>query len=430
MMRPVEWRAKWNRLLEQSRRRGNPETSPFPTAAQLDLLKAALLPADQAAPAWRRWKARGLELETADSDSIRMLSQLWTNRAAAGIGADDLPLIKGVYRKAFASNAVSLRAAIGATELLATADVPALLLKGAALLASTQQLGLRLIGDVDVLVPEADARRTIDVLSGAGYTGVEPSRPVGVTHAWACWTPDRARQIDVHWWAFKTAGDDTAMFETAEPARLFGRQVLVPSATDMLLTIVANAFPGAGAPLRWIADAMVISQIGSIDWDVVLERTRRPGLTLNTAAGLEFLSREFGMPVPPHVIAELRGRRVHWVERAAHWAVVNDPGFGRGLLDQAERYRARRLHPVGEVPRDFVGHLAQIRRQRRRDVVRRAPRTALRTAAVLAIRAGERGRSPGNHAAPQAASPSPSTPRARHRGNGDGSRPPGSGRPG
>lgn len=68
------------RLRKLGRRQFEPEQLPFPTASQLDLLRAALLPAEQAAPARQRWKARGLELQSADRDSIRIFSHLWSNR--------------------------------------------------------------------------------------------------------------------------------------------------------------------------------------------------------------------------------------------------------------------------------------------------------------------------------------------------------------
>lgn len=388
-----EWRGAWERLVAESRRPVARDKLPFPTEAQLDLLRAALLPAERAAPAWRRWKSRGLDLETVDGDSFRMLSHLWTNREAAGVGAADLPILKGVYRQALATNAVVLASAVDATKVLRGAGIPVLFIKGAALLTLTGQLGLRLIGDVDVLVPESEAERAVGVLSAAGYTSVASSLPVGVVHAWACRSPNGGHQLDVHWWAFKTAGDDSPMFETAQTRVVLGQEVLIPSATETLLMTVANAFPGAGAPLRWIADAMALFEVGAdpIDWEVVLRRTLRTGLTLNVAAGLAFLAREFDAPVPRDVIEQLRRRRVHWRERAAHWSAVHNPGPGRVLFDQLERHQARRVYRPHNTPRDFPAYLAEIRRSRRSDVLRRVPRTAIRTTAIVLMRYGRLG---------------------------------------
>jgi hypothetical protein len=341
------------------------EQLPFPTAAQLDLLKAAVLPAAEAAPAWQRWKARGLRLEAVDEASGRLFSQLWANREAAGIGAEDLTLLKGVYRQALANNAVAIAGAFDAIQPLLDNGIPVVFFKGAAMIAiAGGRLGLRRINDVDVLIPEADAERAIAILTAAGHEA-KPDQPpavLGLYQAWACLARNGA-ELDLHWWAFKVAGDDSVVFETAREATLLGRRVLIPSTTESLVSAVGNAFSGRppGSPARWVADAMLLFELegAAIDWEVLLERARRPGLTLGLSRGLEFLVCEFGAPVPAWVLAELRRRPTTLRERAAYWAAVNDPRVGLALLDQLEQHRTRRLHYSTGVPRDFLGHLAQ-----------------------------------------------------------------------
>ena len=134
-----------------------------------------------------------------------------------------------------------------------------------------------------------------------------------------------------------------------------------------------------------------------IDWQLLLDRARRPGLTLSVAAGLEFLAREFDAPVPVYVIDELRQRPVSWQERATHWAEVRRPVVGMGLLSQLVRHKARRDYYASGLPRDFLWHVAQIRfgpQARRRDLLRGAPRNVARNVALLAIRYGARATPP------------------------------------
>lgn len=353
----------------------------MPTEAQLELLKAAVLPAEQAEPAWRRWKSRGVPLVEVDNASSRLFSQLWTNRSAAAIGEEELPLLKGVYRQALASNAVTLNSAFETTQPLIEAGIPVVFIKGAAMIAAAGgRLGLRRIIDVDVIVPEAEAERAVATLKAAGYrekcpTGLPPA--FGLHHAWTC-IATNGSELDLHWWAYKTPGDDQSLFETARPATLLGRPVLIPSTTEMLVMTVAGAFVGAppDAPLRWIADAMELIELEGdhIEWDVLLQRAWRPGLTLGLLAGLEFLAREFDAPIPPYVLADLRRRPVTLRERGAHWAACHDPRVGLRLLNHLEMHRTRRLHDPSGVPRDFLGHLAQAtgaRTGKRRDVFER-----------------------------------------------------------
>lgn len=364
------------------RPRAKPEDLPFPTAAQMDLLKAAVLPAEHAAPAWQRWKARGLQLQTVEDASHRMFSPLWVNRDAAAIGPEDRPLLKGVYRAALANNAVVLASALDATQILTDAGIPVLFFKGAAMIATApNRLGLRRTADGDVLIPESDAVRAVALLTAAGFPpkdGYQAGPLIGILHAWTCTGPNDS-ELDVHWSAFKTPGDDRVMFDTARAATLLGRPVLIPSATEMLIISVANGFSRAPAsPLRWIADALLVLQTDAdaIQWETLVQRARRPGLTLGLTAGLEFLAREFGAPVPPTVLAELRRLPVSWQERSAHWAAVNTvPRKVETLLHEAAKHRARRLHYSTGVPRDLLGHLAQstgAMSGKRRDVFERA----------------------------------------------------------
>lgn len=116
-------------------------------------------------------------------------------------------------------------------------------------------------------------------------------------HSWQCTTPN-GYGIDLHWWAFKPAGDDSSMFETARIADLLGRKVLVPSPTENLLVTVANAFWIYGTPMRWIADSLLILRTGTIEWDTVLQRADRPGLLPGLSVGLAYLAREFDAPGP------------------------------------------------------------------------------------------------------------------------------------
>lgn len=391
--------AKWNSLVERSRRPFDPDALPFPTEAQLDLLKAALLPAEHAEPAWRRWKARGKPLDTVYGPSTRLFPHLWANREAAGIGVHDLPLLKGVYRQTLADNAVKLRTALDTTRLLVEAGIPVLFLKGAAMIAiSGGRLGLRPFADVDVLVPEPDAERAVALLLDAGHTPtLEPAR-IGFTHGWPCRHPNGS-ELDVHWWAFKTAGDDSGIFQAAQESTLLGQTVLIPSATDCLVGALAHAFPDQGSPLRWITDSMLIFEKcgDQIDWQLLLDRARRPGLTLGLVAGLELLVTEFGAPVPAYVIDELRRRPVSWQEHAAHWVAVNRPLVGVRLLSQLVRHKARREYYTSGLPRDLCWHMAQINRgpqARRRDLLRGAPRNVARNVALLAIRYGARATPP------------------------------------
>jgi hypothetical protein len=341
-----------------------PEDRPFPTPAQLDLLRAALLPAPAAAAAWRRWNERGMRLEVLDQPSHRMLSQLWTNREAAAIDPRDRPLLKGVYRQVLAENALVLSAGLDAVRTLEASQIPVVLIKGPAFLAfAGGHLGLRKTTDMDVLVPERDHAVAARVLMDIGY------RPKGgqsdVVLARRAWSgyDQRGFELDLHWWGYKTAGDDSCVFADARPSTLLGRPVLIPSPSEMLCSTIANAVvPGDAAPMRWIGDAMtLLSPDGvGVDWSVIVARAIARELTLPIGAGLQFLATELGAPVPSGALRELAAvstsRRARWSHRMAL-----SPGSSAWLFMEMERHRAVRAHVADATPRDILGYLKQVR---------------------------------------------------------------------
>lgn len=387
-----DWRGRWDRLIADSKWEVTPEALPFPTDAQLDLLKAALLPAESAAPAWRRWKARGLELQTvADHASMNVFPQLFANREAAGIGIEDLLLLKGIYRHTVAYNAAALSNGLTMVRLLESAGIPVLFIKGAAIIGMLGALGVRRIDDVDILIPESDAERAISIVLAGGYRDAKPdSRLVGFSHARA-YRKATGPPVDIHWRAFKNAGDDSGFFKSAREATVLGHTVRVPSATDSLVLTFANAFQLWGSPLmRWISDSVWILRNCEIDWALMLERAHRPGVAPALTEGLTYLAREFNAPVPAEVLIELRRIPVSWQERGAHWAVMNRPPVGAFTLEQLDRHRARRLHSSDNWPRDFLWHMAASSGTQRRDLIRRAPRTAARSVALLLLIGGRK----------------------------------------
>ncbi|XAY03991.1 hypothetical protein DSM112329_00817 [Paraconexibacter sp. AEG42_29] len=340
-----------------------PEELPLPTPAQLDLLRAALLPAPAAARAWARWGERGLRLGTTDRASRRLLGQLHHNHRAAGVGPEDVARLRASGHRTFAHNTTVLRASLPAVQLLEQAGMPVVLLKGAAVLALTGGIGRRPITDVDVLVPEHEGRRAIDLLLQAGWRSHSegPPRADSSCHGWNFVDGDGG-SLDLHWWCYRTAGSDAGVIRDARSAQLLGTPVTVPSPADLLLTTVVNGFgPLQAAPVRWIADSVVLLglEADAVDWDTLVARARERDVTLPAAEGLEYLATRFGAPVPPATLTALRATPVALRTRLYHRSVMSPPRRAPVLVPELEAHRRRRLHDPEHTPWDFPRHFAQ-----------------------------------------------------------------------
>jgi hypothetical protein len=352
----------------------------LPTPAQVDLLRAASLGAG-AAGAWRDWRSHALSIDDLDDASLRVLPRLWLNHAAAGIEADDLPRLRGTYRKAFAENVLVLAGSLEGLAAIESAGVPAVLIKGGAVLALQSTLGARTLADLDVLIPIERVAEARAALSSVGFEAEDgaQARLVDVRHAWS-FRNHQGVALDLHWYAFKTPGDDREVFARARVGELLGRSVAVPEAGELVLQVCVHGVGPWPASVRWIADAMALlaNDADPIDWRRVVARAKAREVTVAAREAFGVLADEIGAPIPGFVLDELRRTPASWRERAAHRAVV-EGWRGSFYLSLVEFHRRARMHGAQRPPRDLLGHFADfVNVQHRRTVLDLAVRRAWR----------------------------------------------------
>ena len=103
------------------------------TASQKQLLQAILTDGEQAIAAWRQWQAQ-TDLETLDSGSFFLLSQLYLKLSQLQVSDPSLAKLRGIYRQTWLKNQIAMRSIAMLLELFAKANIPVLIMKGAPLL--------------------------------------------------------------------------------------------------------------------------------------------------------------------------------------------------------------------------------------------------------------------------------------------------------
>jgi hypothetical protein len=322
---------------------------PFPDARQTLLLRAALGAGEDARAAWERFTAAGGRIEELDAASVRLLPQLYRNLEAVGVpGGEAMIKLRGVYRHAWYRNQVLLHAAGSSVRALQGAGIRVMALKGAAVTALYPGgLGTRPMNDVDLLVEPADVDRAVGVLAELGYApaGVQPLVVARrIRHAMPFRRADGV-EIDLHWHLLVHAGDDRAVWARARPGALAGAPILVPAPADQLLHTCVHGLGAVPAPVRWVADAaLIIRAAGDLDWDVVVEQAQTRDLTVVTAAALDFLAGEIGVPVPARVIETLAGSPASPSARLAQQLAcgrIAAPHLAACAADYWDSYRRR-----------------------------------------------------------------------------------------
>ncbi len=288
----------------------------LPTASEHHLLRAALLAdADQVQASLRAWESV-VDLDAIGRGPFRLFPLLHRNLSRHGIASALSPRLKGIYRKTWLHNQIIVEHGLAGLRILRRADIPVLLLKGAALVASTyEESALRPMDDFDLLVPREHFRRAVDLLEADGWqlTPPVPDREsyFAFRHA-VGFARDTGSNLDLHWSAIRDCFDEEGereFWSGSIPARLSGEDVRVLAPPDQILQICAHAcIRNQVSPIRWVADAVfVLSRAGDMfDWDRLVKLARVRGLSYTIRVCLEYLRDGLGADIPVQVLHALR----------------------------------------------------------------------------------------------------------------------------
>jgi hypothetical protein len=203
-------------------------------------------------------------------------------------------------------------------------DIEPVLLKGAAHLVEGiyPAAGLRVVGDVDLLVPEQRLKNAADALQQIGFTVGGPVLPEDHHHWPTLFDPETGTPVELHSGALHRRSEHiipaTEFHENARAAAFRGSQVRLPDATRSVgHNIVHDPLDHAGylhrrMELRQLLDLAMIRKKheSTIDWARLYRHFFAARLDHVLALNLELAEELLGLPVP----------RV--VRRSEYWARV------------------------------------------------------------------------------------------------------------
>ena len=203
----------------------------------------------------------------------------------------------------------------------AAADVPVLLIKGAALAYSLYpERWLRPREDTDLMVRPRDAARAGTVLAAAGYREAVRQSGRFVTHQRLYVRPDRNGRrdaYDLHW----KIADPAPFADLLSADDLLGEAVtlaigdscaaLVPSRRHALLLACWHrvSHHHDSADLLWLYDLHLLAdRLNDADAAFIVETATRTGTDAICARGLRLASQHFATVLPPSLLADLEAR--------------------------------------------------------------------------------------------------------------------------
>lgn len=335
----------------------------WPTPSHGLLLRAALADAPEAEAAWAAWTGAH-DVGDVDLASYFLFPTVYHRLHRLGVRDAVVTKLSGVYRFTWVKNEVARRSLAAVVGVLAEAGLPAVALKGAALLARHyQDPGARMMNDVDVLVRDGDALVALEALQAAGWTPEDPvpaRRHLPFVHALPLTHPDHV-EADVHWRPFLV---DAPL---AAEAALFGRAVeapgvgaRVPDATDLLMMVcVHSRKPDLHSAARWVADAVTITQTAEVDWGRLGADAGALGVRVPLRDALTTVHGLFPASVPEDALAALWAVPATDAERRRYHQLMHESRAYRRLRDLAathwwrytsgSRSRGLRPTPLGAV---------------------------------------------------------------------------------
>lgn len=343
------------------------------------MVRAALAPGQLAAESFRRWRA-GVDLRQVDVSTQRLLPLVVRTLDAEG-GFDDDPFAaqcRKVARFTWLKSRLLVAETVPVLAGLAEAGIPAMLVKGAAVVHHTGgDLVARPMDDIDVLVPRQRALDAFGVAASRDFApGGDPlshrelAEVVARRHAFETVSPKGAA-VDLHWFALagrRNAAADERLWRGAVEASLGGLGCRATCREDTLVHAIAHAFgsrPDAG--LRWASDVACLVRTapgGVPDWDRVVETAGAYRVAVPVADALTVLLRVIDLPVPGEVIRRLQAAPV--IQRIRAWPRLDGHGAPRlptrleVVVDDVEEYLGESVGPGSRLgPRGCARYLAR-----------------------------------------------------------------------
>ena len=216
--------------------------------------------------------------------------------------------------------------------------IPTLFVKGCGLtlLSYECDMGVRMMTDLDVLVPEADALRTIVILEKSGWKPdiISKNKFNRFQHA-AHFKLTTGIDLDLHWHLLARRPDkkyDELFWENPVPVFFQQQKALTLCPTDHLIhTILHGAIWEKVKTIRWVSDAYILIEKHNINWNRFVVMSQKLDFILPLRDMLEYLKTNFKSNIPDSVLNELK--QIHcpsWQHQ--EYAFFNRPLGFLGLI--------------------------------------------------------------------------------------------------
>lgn len=296
----------------------------WPNLAQTWLLKAALETPRQAQEAWENWVSR-MDIDKVDAFSYQMMPKIYKNLATANIEFSHAGLLKGIYKRHWMHNQLLLDLFVKTARSWSSFSPQSILLtKGGAMCAGFyEDWGVRVLGDLDLLLPKLSMRDFMAHLLKHGFEACDEGFVQSVLkNGWSSmrhavsFKSTKTQEpflFDVHITPLveissQSDSADASWFQNAVPVFCQGETLYRLGTTDLLFQTCVHGTQYSTVPLlRWIMDAVTLLRKSSeeVDWEKINWYSRTYALVLPMRQALSYLKESFDVPIPTSVLSQM-----------------------------------------------------------------------------------------------------------------------------
>lgn len=191
------------------------------------------------------------------------------------------------------------------------------------------------MSDLDVLVPPARLSDALGVLGTAGWTPVHrTAEELGGPYLQQTYSHHLhhtgGQNLDLHQHVmFHEVGreSDEDFWKAAIPVEFEGIKSLALCPADQLLHVCLHgSYWNETPPIRWVADAWLVLEHGSVDWTRFLAQTQRREIALAMRGTMRYLFDRLHAPIPSSVLDALEGLPVSRAQVRRYQLETQPPG--------------------------------------------------------------------------------------------------------
>lgn len=274
------------------------------------LLKAALMDLPESRIAWETW-IRSTDVSQINYGSQCLLPLVTSNLREKGVSHPALTKFKGIYRQTWYRNQMHMTELASVVQILQAKGIETMALKGAALLVQFyKDYGLRVLGDIDLLVKPQDFYLAIQTLLKLGWVpeNFENLNDISLTYIREVhFFKESGVALDLHSHIlFENIKPDAEsdFWNEAQPITIRDQQTYTLNLTDQLLHLCVHGLKWSTTPsLRWIADSILLLRSESfIDWNRIIDQSTKWNVMMTMKVALQYLANQMNAPIPGEIL--------------------------------------------------------------------------------------------------------------------------------